>query len=35
MKPDNERLPLVFVGIVAVEVLVIAGLYWVGLRFAA
>ena len=35
--PDDsagERLPLVFLGIVFVEVLVIAGLYWFGVHFA-
>jgi len=34
--PDDstgERLPLVFAGIVLVEVLTIAGLYWFGVHF--
>ena len=30
----GERLPLVFIGIVLVEVLVIVGLYWFGVHFA-
>jgi len=35
--PDDsagERLPLVFFGIVLVEVIVIAGLYWFGVHYA-
>ena len=35
--PDDssgERLPLIFVGIVLVEVITIAGLYWFGVHFA-
>ena len=31
---SGERLPLVFAGIVLVEVIVIAGLYWFGVYFA-
>ena len=35
--PDDsagERLPLIFIGIVLVEVIVIAGLYWFGVHYA-
>jgi len=35
--PDDssgERLPLVFISIVLVEVIAIAGLYWFGVYFA-
>ena len=35
--PDDssgERLPLVFISIVLVEVIAIAGLYWFGVHFA-
>lgn len=31
----GERLPRVFLGILLVELLTIAGLYWMGLRFSA
>jgi len=34
--PDDssgERLPLVFISIVVVEVITIAGLYWFGIHF--
>jgi hypothetical protein len=30
-----ERLPLVFIGIVAVEILAILSLYWAGVYFAS
>ena len=30
----GERLPAIFIGIVLVEVAVIAGLYWFGVHFA-
>ena len=29
-----ERLPLIFISIVVVEVVVIAGLYWFGVHYA-
>jgi hypothetical protein len=32
---SDERLPIVFLGIVAAELLAIASLYWIGLHFAA
>jgi hypothetical protein len=35
--PDDssgERLPAIFIGIVLVEALTIAGLYWFGVHFA-
>jgi hypothetical protein len=31
---EKERLPAVFLGIVVIEVLTIAGLYWFGAYFA-
>jgi hypothetical protein len=31
---SGERLPAIFIGIVLVEALTIAGLYWFGVHFA-
>jgi hypothetical protein len=35
MAPGDERLSRVFLGIVAIEALVIACLYWAGRHFSA
>jgi hypothetical protein len=33
--PGGEHLPVLFLGIAAVELIVILGLYWVGLHFGS